>query len=310
MSQLLQGELRMTASVKKLGDSLNHVRRSGGLYSSIADLRSAGLSILNSELLSSNTIRRWMKPLSGTGSLVQLVGAPWEISRLAIPVTSGASHTRVSDLYTKAGGTGDYTCVLALSPDHGIGFSILVAGDTASQARWPLRDAVGEVFVPALEGAAATHAEQNFAGTFVNKDSQRTNITLSVDDDQPGIGLKSFFVDGVDIRALFLGEAEASPVNASMRLYPTRLSSHSDSLASLYKVKGTVEISYRLVSIRRPYEPRAASEGGMGGLFDNQPYWMTVGFRESIDEFRLTITDARLVTIESIGMQHVFERDG
>ena len=59
--------------------------RSGGIYSSAKDLRLAGLSILNSELLLSHTTREWMKPRSSTGVLVELVGAPWEITRLAFP---------------------------------------------------------------------------------------------------------------------------------------------------------------------------------------------------------------------------------
>lgn len=96
-----------------------------------------------------------MKPRSGTGFLVELVGAPWEITRLMIPATPGPHRTRVCDLYLKAGGNSDYTSVIALSPDHGLGYSILVAGSNATDSRWPIRDALGETFVRAAAYAAA-----------------------------------------------------------------------------------------------------------------------------------------------------------
>lgn len=161
-----------------------------------------------------------MKPRSGTGSLVELVGAPWEILRLMIPVSPASNRTRVCDLYLKAGGNLDYTSVIALSPDHGLGFSILVAGYTASDARWPIRDALGETFVRAAEYAAAENAQDNLSGTFIRSSSEGTNITLTVDDDQPGLGLESFYVNGEDT----LG-------NAVARLYPTGLYADGSSLA-------------------------------------------------------------------------------
>ncbi|QGI99558.1 hypothetical protein CEK26_012627 [Fusarium fujikuroi] len=143
------------------GTDVPIVAGSGGIYSSAKDLRLAGLSILNSDLLSSSTTREWMKPRSSTGTLVELVGAPWEITRLTLPTGPESNRTRVSDLYLKAGGTNDYTCFIALSPDHGIGFSILIAGETATPARWPLRDVTGTTFITAAEYAAAESAEKN-----------------------------------------------------------------------------------------------------------------------------------------------------
>ncbi|KAH7120362.1 beta-lactamase/transpeptidase-like protein [Dactylonectria estremocensis] len=279
---------------------------SGGIYASGADLRTAGLSILNSELLSSATTRAWMKPLSGTGSLVELVGAPWEISRLMIPVTPGSNRARVSDLYTKAGGNGDYTAIFALSPDHGIGFSILVAGSTATPARWPLRDTIGETFIPAFEYAAAENAKSNFAGTFVNNAMEGTNLTLDVDKGRPGLGLESFYIQGVESRALLLGGAE--PTDVSARLYPTGPNSFSGSLASLYRNKGTIRLAYRMIGAGYPLAPRAAVEGGKGGLFDNSFAWMNIGFWGAGDEFILELVDGRLVSVESSGADMVLKR--
>jgi hypothetical protein len=261
--------------------------RTGSIYANGEDLRKAGLAILNSEYLSAATTSEWMKPRSGTGSLVELVGAPWEIARLEIPATPGSNRTRISDLYTKAGGNGDYTCIFALSPDQGIGYSILVAGSTASSARWPLRDLVGETFVPAAEHAAAENAKRNLAGTFVDESLPGTNLTLTVDKGHPGLGLKSFWVKNVN-----------GLDNTHVRLYPTGLYSSSRSLSSLYKSKGTVRVAHRELVLEDPLKPRSAVEGGRGGLFDNSFAWMNLDFSGPSDEFIFNLVDGRLVSIE------------
>ncbi|KAK2042404.1 beta-lactamase [Colletotrichum somersetense] len=270
---------------------------SGGIYSNAANLRALGLSILNSELLSGTNTSRWMKPLSGTGSLVELVGAPWEIARLAIPTSAGSNRTRVSDLYTKAGGNFDYTCIFALSPDHGIGYSILVAGGTATPARWPIRDAVGELFIPAAEAAAADNARLNLVGTFVAA-SLGSNITLGVDADGAGLVVESAFIDGED------GFAGTSP----LRLFPTGLYSNSRSLSALYGSRGTFSTTFRLVTYRAEPKPRSRSEGGAGGLFDNSQAWMGLDAQEAVDEYVFTIEDGRLVNITSSYLQVTFTR--
>ncbi|KAJ6026554.1 uncharacterized protein N7446_004845 [Penicillium canescens] len=269
------------------GLDLEIVASTGSIYANGEDLRTAGLSILNSEILSAATTSEWMKPRSGTGSLVELVGAPWEISRLEIPVTPGSNRTRISDLYTKAGGNGDYTCIFALSPDQGIGYSILVAGSTASSARWPLRDMVGETFIQAAEHAAVENAKRNLAGTFVDAASPGTNLTLTVDKGRPGLGLKVFWVKGVN-----------GVDNAHVRLYPTGLNSFSKSLSSLYKSKGTMRVAHRMVVPEIPLEPRAAVEGGKGGLFDNSFAWMNLDFAGPSDKFIFNLVDGRLVSVE------------
>lgn len=232
-----------------------------------------------------------MKPRGGTGSLVELVGAPWEITRLMIPVSPASNRTRVCDLYLKAGGNGDYTSVIALSPDHGLGYSILVAGLSASQARWPIRDAVGETFVRAAEHAAAQNARDNLSGLFVSNSSEGSNITLAVADDEAGLELESFYVNGEDT----LG-------NAVARLYPTGLYADGTSLASQYKVGGTILASHRMISSGLPIPPRAAVEGGQGGnLFDHSfvYVWGAVGFFGSLDEFILELVEGRLTSIKA-----------
>lgn len=239
-----------------------------------------------------------MKPRGATGSLVELVGAPWEISRLEIPVTPGSNRTRVSDLYTKAGGNVDYTAIFALSPDHGIGYSILIGGATASSARFPLRDLVGETFIPAAESAAAENAFRNLAGTFVDEKNSGNNITLSVDRGHPGLGLKSFWLDGKNSRD--------SP---HYRLYPTGLNSVSASLSSLYRTEGTMRIAHRMVSPgSKPVAPRAAVEGGKGGLFDNSFIWMDIDTKGPVDLFVFTLVDGKVTTVEFPSTDAVMKR--
>ncbi|KAJ5349969.1 hypothetical protein N7541_007696 [Penicillium brevicompactum] len=273
------------------------VASTGGMHSNNADLRTAGLAILNSEILSQATTSEWMKPRSGTGSLVELVGAPWEITRLEIPVTPGSNRTRISDLYTKAGGNGDYTAIFALSPDQGIGFSILVAGGTATPARWPLRNAVGETFIPAAEHAAAENAKRNLVGTFIDKRAPGTNLTLTLDKGRPGLGLKSMWVNGTSY--------VDSPYT---RVYPTGLSSVSTSLSSLYRVKGAQSLAHRMVLPDLPLKPRAAVEGGKGGLFDNQFTWMNIDFAGPFDELIFDLVDGKLVSIRYPVTGAVFKR--
>jgi hypothetical protein len=248
-----------------------------------------------------------MKPHSSTGSLVELVGAPWEISRLMIPVTPDSNRTRVSDIYGKAGGNKDYSSIIYLAPDHGIGFSIIVAGETASTARWPLRDAIGETFIPAAEQAVVENAKKNLAGTFRDENSEGTNLTLTIDDGHPGLGLESFYIKGVDSRWVLIGLTE--PTDVAPRIFPTGISSFSKSLSNLYKTNGTMRMSHRMIAYIPPVPPRAAVEGGKGGLFDNSLSWGNLDFAGAEDEFIFEIADGRLRSVASSGADIVLKRD-
>lgn len=281
--------------------------RSGGIYSSRKDFRTLGLSILNSDLLSPATTRRWMKPMSSTGSLVELVGAPWEIARLAVPVSPNSNRTRVSDLYTKAGGNNDYTAIMALSPDHGIGFSVLVAGPPqwAGPGRFVLRNAIGEAFIPAAEWAAVENAKRNMVGTFVGEDPKAANLTLSFDDEGAGLVIDSAYVNGSDAKWVMAGNLAPAPVPGMLRLYPTGTNSQSVSLASQYKPGFTGSVSHRVVAPQE--DARAGVEGGKG-MFDNSFAWMGVGFLGTVDELILQFEGGRLIAVESSSLETVLKR--
>lgn len=86
------------------GVSAADQRRSGGVYSSAADLRKLAASIMQYSLLSSAVTRSWMKPKALHPSLAEALGAPWEIQRTPITVSPDGNRTRIIDLYTKVGG--------------------------------------------------------------------------------------------------------------------------------------------------------------------------------------------------------------
>ena len=278
---------------------------SGGLYSNNADMRTIGLSILHSELLPPPSTRAWLKPRGQTASLTNTVGAPWEINRLTLPVSPGSPRTRISDLYTKLGGNAGYSAVFALSPDHGLGYSVLVAGPTAVVERIQLRDVVGEAFVTAAEHAAAENAARKFTGTFVDASVEGANLTLTVDKDRAGLGLESWFVGGVEWRANLTFPARTLPAaNLSVRLYPTGLVSPSSSSPSTNMSAGVTQLSFRAIPRTLPPTPRGAVQGGQG-LFDNVcQSWSNVDFWSfngyGVNEFVFEVVEGRLENVRSV----------
>lgn len=212
--------------------------------------------------------------------MVEVVGAPWEIERLAIPTAAGSNYTRICDLYTKVGGNDDYNAVFALSPDHGIGFSILVTGSTSSDARWLIRNKIGELIIPAAEAAAAENAEANLAGTFVVEGSKGTNLSIIVDQEAPGLRLESFYCGGVESSQLlvyFPGGMLLTPLE--LRFFPTGPNSYSKSLSAQYR------------------------------MFNDQHTWQNIDF-EGADNFVFTIEKGRLITIENVDLHRTFKHVG
>ena len=151
---------------------------SGGVYSTINDLAKFGLSILNSTLLPRQETRKWLKPISHTGSLQLSVGRPWEIFRFTHHING-----RVSDLYAKEGDGEGYSSYLILSPDHGAGFTILIAGNASTViANTAVADILTSTVISALKSQAAAEIAQKFAGTYTSESSSlNSSVTLSVD---------------------------------------------------------------------------------------------------------------------------------
>ncbi|CVK91236.1 uncharacterized protein FMAN_09380 [Fusarium mangiferae] len=208
----------------------------GGIYSSTADLRRIGQSILTYEMLSPSQTRRWMKPMSFTADPQVAVGAPWEIAR--VPSTTN----RVSWMYTKGGQLGMYNSLMALLPDWGVGITVLAAGTDASGVVSKIPAAIVSKLVPALEQAAKRQARQSYSGHYGDA---RNGMNVTVQDSLPGLGVTSWFIDGRDmfdsIRLMVSGSSTGSG-NVSMRLYPTGLQTEKDGKARLESWRAVYEI--------------------------------------------------------------------
>lgn len=263
---------------------------SGGIYANAHDLRLLGQSILHSSLLPSVHTRQWLKPHSLTSSLAAAVGAPWEIYRLALPVSASSNRTRISDVYTKTGGQTAYGTVFALSPDHKLGFNILIAGPTAVTDRVALRELVGATFLTAAEHSAWDNAKANYAGTFAVPNNSTINMTLSVDPDSPGLGLISLNALGFDILGQMVSPAYvAAPKGTVVRLYPSGTEFKGAGGKSNVKI-------FNAVAEINP-GPRVAAEGGVG-LFNSEcETWLSTGFFESTT-FEFEVVDGKLASVK------------
>lgn len=250
-----------------------------------------------------------MKPRGNTGTLTTQVGAPWEINRLSLPVAANSTRTRVSDLYTKLGGNPSYAGVFALSPDHGLGFSILIGGPLAIANRVPLRDAVTEVFVTAAEHAALENAKEHLAGTLVDEVAQGANITLTVDEDRPGLGLKEIYINGTNMISSLLDPLNPGtipPANVSVRLYPMGIEWHGSDTSDV-----TLYSSYRAFAQYVPADVRAISEGG-SNIIDDCVTWQSASFFSyngvASDLFVFEMLDGKLKSVSYPLNNNTFSR--
>ena len=242
-----------------------------GIYSSIADLRRIGQSILTYEMLSPSQTRRWMKPLSFTADPQVAVGAPWEIARVTSTIN------RASWMYTKGGQLGMYSSLMALLPDWGVGLTVLAAGTGASGVVGMIPGAMVSKLVPALEQAAKRQARQSYSGRYGD---ERNGMTVAVQDSLPGLGVTSWFFDGRDmfdsIRLMVSGSSTGSG-NVSMRLYPTGLQTQTDGKARLESWRAV----YEIIDAASPPSPYCASWFGVDSV--------TYG-GVSIDEFVIDLS--------------------
>jgi hypothetical protein len=233
-----------------------------------------------------------MKPRSHTASLTLSVGAPWEIYRLTIPVSPNSNRTRVSDLYTKLGGQVGYSAILALSPDHGIGYSILNAGESATIDRIPLRDVVGSTFIPAAEHAAFENALANYPGTFADPNNEASNLTIAVDEGKPGLALPSLFINGTDFRSWIVQPGLEVPSDSfSFRLYPNGVEYPSSD-------GGIVKLFNAVAGSAKP-QPRTQVEGGEGLFESGCTSWDSTGFYSTSD-FQLEVVEGKLMSVLAV----------
>jgi len=191
----------------------------GMMYSTVADISSLGRSILRSSLLSPAQTRRWLKPTALTSDIRETVGYPWGIRRI---IMDPDRPYELITAYNKAGSIGSYSSLLALLPEFGIGFSVLVAGDHALN-NWVLADTLGSSILPAVQQAVRAEAQANYAGNYSSSELN-SSVTFTTDASKPGLGITSWISNRTDMMAVsnYLLTNSIS-VNFSARLYPTDL---------------------------------------------------------------------------------------
>ncbi|GKT56253.1 beta-lactamase-like 1 [Colletotrichum tofieldiae] len=180
----------------------------GGIYSSLGDLSAIGRSILSSSLLPPSTTREWLRPITHSQHTHSAIGRPWEITRMDLPFAPGSERTRLVDIYAKNGGIAAYLTYLILSPDHGIGFTLMVAsktsfgGDGDLDATFSiLSELLLEKWVPAAEAAARHAAGDDLAGTYVAEDGSDSTAELALVHGRLGLTVKRLVYNGTDFFA-------------------------------------------------------------------------------------------------------------
>lgn len=225
---------------------------SGGIFSTTRDLSRLGSGILNSTLLAPERTRRWLKPVAHTARLQYAVGAPWEIIRHVSPLSS----RKITDLYTKAGDSGQYSSWLVLAPDYGFGFSILSAG--SAQGRFgvvaALADAVSQALLPALERQAAAEAGRSLAGTYRAAGALNSTLELTTAEDVAGVMVSSWVSNGTDVLPFLTAAVGQGP----FRLLPSVV----DDDGGADDMRG--QVAFRLVSSR---DSPAQADPTRGELF-------------------------------------------
>ncbi|EFW15059.1 predicted protein [Coccidioides posadasii str. Silveira] len=260
-------------------------------YSTANDLSRLGRAILNATLLSATDTRRWMKPMTHTGSTSYSVGAPWEIFRVDSP--------RVIDMYSKSGSVGSYKSLLFLLPDHNVGFTILVAAPGPSPL-YPIASVMTSQLIPALEKEARRQAQMNFAGTY-RASGVNSSIVLDANDKHHGIGISSWNSNGTDVIEILktLAGSRNSSDTARVRLFPTQLTRDSICPGSR---KSCTDVSFRLVV---EVVPADADNTGYEGMFSRRcDHWVLLDgllySHISIDEVMITVekVSGRAVAVE------------
>ncbi|PYI28273.1 beta-lactamase/transpeptidase-like protein [Aspergillus indologenus CBS 114.80] len=278
---VIPGDVETTWWTYSLGDETP----TGGLYSSTKDMATLGRGILGNRLVSSALTRRWLKPASHTSSLDLAVGAPWEI--YSFP------SSRVVDLYAKAGDLGSYSSMLALSPDHKVGFTILIAGTNTHWTAAYLSDLLANSLLPALDEAAKEEAIPRFVGSYFAKNSS-SSLTITTDDG-PGLNANTWLTGGNDMFTTLSSLLGASLADLSVRLYPTGL-------------KAPGRVSFRAV-----FRDLSLGVDGIGPFSRACPTWFLVDAfvygAVGLDEFVFDVDNqGKAVAVEARGVRMVLKR--
>jgi hypothetical protein len=145
--------------------------------------------------------------------------------RLAVAVSPASQSTRVVDLYTKQGATGQYQTLLALSPDHGVGYAMLIGGPQVGASYNFLQAKLNEVFIAAVEQAGRKQAEAAYGGGNYTLAGDGSAAEFVLRPGEPGLLLTKLVSNGTDIVDL-VGPLVGVPagVKLGVWLHPVGLS--------------------------------------------------------------------------------------
>lgn len=247
----------------------------GGYFSSANDMRKVGRAMLGSTQLDPAATRRWMKPHSFLSNRDAAAGAPWEIYR--------APGEPTLMMMTKAGDLGMYSSYVVLLPELRVGFTVLSAGESATDNTRILGDMLVDTFVPAVRAAARDEVAEEYTGTF-SDEATGSNITLVSSDTEPGLRIEEWSFGGQDFLSR-LGKLKGADVTA--RLYYSGLESEtSNGTASAWRA------IYQTVT-------RTVGPGPLSPVCDS---WFTVDSLTyggvGLDEFLVTTVDGKASSVE------------
>lgn len=247
----------------------------GGYFSSINDMRKIGKAMLGSTQLDPATTRRWMKPHSFLSNQDAAVGAPWEIYR--------APGEPTIMMMTKAGDLGMYSSYVVLIPELKVGFTVLSAGESATDITRILGNIVVDTFVPAVRATADDEVAGTYAGVFADK-ATGSNISLVARDTEPGLFVEEWSFGGQDVLSL-LGKLKGGNITA--RLYYSGLER---------------ETSNGTVSAWRAVYQTVSRKVGPGPLSPICDSWFTVDGLTyggvGLDEFLVTTVEGKATSIQ------------
>jgi len=191
------------------------------MYASSADITRLNKAILSSELLPPAMTRRWLRPVTFTSDPMAALGTPWGIRR----INMGHPYLWTYG-YQKAGRIGDYSALIIILPDYGVGFTLLTAGNMPGNMNFDFADVIGATLLPAIHNVSREQARENFAGNyeFGNVTALNSSMVITVDND-PGLKVERWISNGTDMAtvAILLQLSTRGPVNPRIRLYPAGL---------------------------------------------------------------------------------------
>lgn len=246
----------------------------GGYFSTINDMRKIGKAMLGSTQLVPAVTRRWMKPRSFLSNRDAAAGAPWEIYR--------APGDPSIMMMTKAGDLGMYSSYVVLIPELKVGFTVISAGESATDNTRILGDILVDTFVPAVLATARDEAAEVYAGSFADE-TTGSSITLVQNDTEPGLLVQEWSSGGLDVLSL-LGKLKGANITA--RLYYSGLEAETPN--------GTVS-SWRAI-----YQTltRKVGPGPLSPICDS---WFTVDGLTyggvGLDEFLVTTVEGKATSI-------------